>query len=64
MSSVNNITFSYQQYKSYVKNNKESRLSNRSYNMDLGSGQGEDRLLGSTVYRDSKTDASYELKAA
>ena len=64
MSSVNNITFSYQQYKSYVKNNKESRLSNRSYSMDLGSEQGEDRLLGSTIYRDSRTGASCELKAA
>lgn len=45
MSGVKNITLSYQEYKSYVRQNKDSRLVNRSYSMDPANGQGDGSLL-------------------
>lgn len=63
MSGVKNITLSYQEYKSYVRQNKDSRLADRSYSMDPANGQGDGSLLGSAVYRDVRTGENYELKA-
>lgn len=64
MSKVNNVTFSYQEYKAYVKNNKDSRLANRTYSMELGNAAGDGRVLANSSYRDAKTGASYRLTAA
>lgn len=64
MSRVNNVTFSYQEYKAYVKNNKDSRLANRTYSMELGNAAGDGRVLANSSYRGAKTGASYRLTAA
>ncbi|MDE6364314.1 MAG: hypothetical protein K2L86_08650 [Lachnospiraceae bacterium] len=64
MSGVNNVTFSYQEYKAYIKNNKESRLASRTYSMALGNAAEDERILASTSFKDAKTGASYGLKAA
>ncbi|EOS35990.1 hypothetical protein C804_00777 [Lachnospiraceae bacterium A4] len=64
MSGVNNVTFSYQEYKAYVKNNKDFRLANRTYSMELGNSAGDGRVLANSSYRDTKTGASYRLTAA
>lgn len=64
MSKVNNVTFSYQEYKAYVKNNKDSRLANRTYSMELGNVAADGRVLANSSYRDAKTGASYRLTAA
>lgn len=63
MSAVNNITMSYQEYKSYVKDNKGSRFANRTYHMDLDDAQNEGKLLGSAVFADSGTNTKCEWKA-
>ena len=64
MSGVNNVTFSYQEYKAYVKNNKDSRLANRTYSMELGNSAGDGCVLANSSYRDTKTGSSYRLTAA
>lgn len=64
MSGVNNVTFSYQEYKAYVKNNKDFRLANRTYSMELGNSAGDGRVLANSSYRDTKTGSSYRLTAA
>lgn len=64
MSGVNNVTFSYQEYKAYVKNNKESRLAGRTYSMALGSAEEDGCVLANSSYRDTKTGSSYRLTAA
>lgn len=64
MSGVNNVTFSYQEYKAYIKNNKESRLASRTYSMVLGNDAEDDRILASTSFKDARTGAGYGLKAA
>ena len=64
MSGVNNVSFSYQEYKAYVKNNKDFRLANRTYSMELGNSAGDGRVLANSSYRDTKTGASYRLTAA
>lgn len=63
MSGVNNVTFSYQEYKAYVKNNKESRLAGRTYSMALGSAEEDGGILASTSFKDVKSGASYGLTA-
>lgn len=63
MSVVNSITMSYQEYKSYVKNNKSSRHANRSYHMDTGDAVSEENLLGSTIFTDTDTSTKCEWRA-
>lgn len=65
MSGVNNITLSYQEYKSYIKNNQNSRLVNRRYSMETAdNAKSEQNILGSTLYTDAKTNDRYTLTAA
>ena len=64
MSGVNNVIFSYQEYKAYIKNNKESRLGNRTYSMVPGNAAKDERILASTSFKDAETGASYGLSAA
>ena len=53
MSGVNNVTLSYQEYKSYIKNNQNSRLVNRRYSMETAdNAKSEQNILGSTLYTD------------
>lgn len=63
VSGMNKVTLGYQEYKSYVKTNKGSRLANRSYSMELGSTQNNERLLDNTTYVDIDTNTMYEWKA-
>lgn len=64
MSAVNNIKMSYQEYKSYVKNNKSSKLANRSYHMDMGDAANKESLLGSITITNTDTNTKCEWKAA
>lgn len=63
MSGVNNVTFSYQEYKAYIKNHKESGLAGRTYSMTPGSAAEDERILASTSSKDARTGAGYGLKA-
>ncbi len=65
MSGVNNITLSYQEYKSYINTNQNSRLANRCYSMETGdNATSEINILGSTLYTDAKTNERYTITAA
>lgn len=63
MSGVNNVTFSYQEYKAYIKNHKESGLSSRTYSMAPGNAAEDERILASASFKDARTGAGYGLKA-
>ena len=65
MSGVNNVTLSYQEYKSYIKTNQNSRLANRRYSMETGdNAKSEQNILGSTLYTDTQTNDRYTLTAS
>lgn len=63
MSGVNNVTFSYQEYKAYIKNNKESRLASRTYSMAPGNSAEDECILANALFKDAKTGAGYALRA-